>query len=137
TKAGLLGLVLIGSTVAGGLGLLAYRLSSAAAPDAVTVAPGRLFVPKPEEPGRPGEAAPSGADSQSLSMFVAGNAGRGVGVTARKPGAIAASAAATSFKFVKRDNSADVTGNKAAEPGAAARPGATPAAEAAAASLAA
>ena len=118
TKAGLIGLVLIGTTVAGGLGVLGYKLFGPGDDDRLG---GRfqLFAPRP--PGAPSSGqGPGDGNSQSLSMLAAGNAGRG-GPAEAAPDAAAVAAAekqaadkAAAAAAAGKANNANVGGNKAA-----------------------
>ncbi|MFI5350466.1 MAG: hypothetical protein ACHQ2Z_13040, partial [Elusimicrobiota bacterium] len=71
TKAGLIALILAGTTVAGGIGMLGYRLFG---PGADSSASGdsnlSLFQPKPKEgAGADGQAASKDGSSESLKQF--------------------------------------------------------------------
>jgi hypothetical protein len=94
TKAGLLALVLVGTTVAGGVGVVGYRLFG---PPANQDGSSNLslFAPRPksDSSASAGQAAPASGNSDSLSMLAKGNAAPG-GAAPAAAGA-AASAAPT------------------------------------------
>lgn len=69
TKAGMLALVIVGTSVAGGIGLAGYKMFGPSASDQ-TGGNLSLFAPKPAQVAEePGAAAPADGNSQSLSLM--------------------------------------------------------------------
>ncbi|MDE2489302.1 MAG: hypothetical protein KGM24_00535, partial [Elusimicrobia bacterium] len=74
TKAGILTLALVGTTVAGGIGVVGYKLFGPTPSDQMSGGNLSLFAPKPKQAPQPVEP-PVAADgsSQSLTMLRKGN----------------------------------------------------------------
>jgi hypothetical protein len=113
TKAGLIGLIMIGSTLAGGLGVLGYRFFGPGA-DGGSRGGFQLFEPKP--PSASNDAgAPRDGNSQSLSLFAAGNAAPPLKEPAKADVSATAAAASADKSAVGAGHAinANVGGNKA------------------------
>jgi hypothetical protein len=76
TKAGLMALILVGTTVAGGIGMVGYRLFGPGADAASSGDNLQLFAPKPKDAQNADgqDGAKGDGNSQSLSMLSQGNA---------------------------------------------------------------
>jgi len=69
TKAGLIGLILVATTVAGSLGVVAYKLFGPTAADRGDASFSRLFAPKPQNAaGAAGNGASASANGASKSL---------------------------------------------------------------------
>ncbi len=126
TKAGLVALILVGSTVAGGLGLVGYRAFSPSHSGSGSMS---LFEarpkPAPGAEGAEGEGAAGGGSgvSASLDYFAKANAGAGDGAPAAEappiaPTAATADAAASASASASRmaNNNAPASGPAASLP---------------------
>lgn len=85
TKAGMLALILVGTTVAGGIGMAGYKMFGPGSEDGAGADNLQLFAPKPKQDASAnGQAAPADGSSESLNALAKAN---------RTPAAPAAAAA--------------------------------------------
>lgn len=114
TKAGVMALVLMGSAVAGGIGLAGYKMFGPSEADKAAGGNFSLFTPKPVETADPNAVAPVAADGSSASLNY-------MAAAAAKDKAADASASASADAAAPTDNTAASGAKAAADAEAAAR----------------